>query len=449
MALTHLQHSHVPTNNMALTHLQVTKTSFLDSEMMIGLMLSSFSAYDTAAINSAIPAYGRYGQGCDPSTICPALVYFPKGTYRVSNTNHQGIWMENGSSSFFSDLVFYGGKFGMWVGNQQITTRNLTFINSQTAIYMKWSWIWTFKSVYISGAKIGCDMSSSGNLGQVGSVTLDNVRFSNVQTAVANPSSGTIWAGKPSIILTVDSWLQGYLVTASIQICSGSGYDSDIVKVTYSHKIVNTKKIKEGKAPGEKAFVNKPKLLLPFDLQHDGYLIIDLGIIFVGSVKVTYSHKIVNTKKIKEGKAPGEPAPPALVKAFVNKPKLLLPFDLQHDGYLIIDLGIIFKATLEPHQDLEGYIASPTQQGRGGDFGESRLAEQDSEASMKDSMSHQRSPANNRWISFLSKCVFEVDSSTSGGRSRLGLNCSPSEEQKPTSDREKILRIGGSEINLR
>ncbi|PRP74584.1 hypothetical protein PROFUN_14873 [Planoprotostelium fungivorum] len=50
----------------------------------------------------------------------------------------------------------------------------------------------------------------------------------------------------------------------------------------------------------------------------------DIG---VGSVKVTYSHKIVNTKKIKEGKAPGEPAPPALVKAFVNKPKLLLPFN--------------------------------------------------------------------------------------------------------------------------
>ncbi|PRP74495.1 vacuolar import and degradation protein, partial [Planoprotostelium fungivorum] len=45
-----------------------------------------------------------------------------------------------------------------------------------------------------------------------------------------------------------------------------------------------------------------------------------------------------------------------------------------------------------------------------------------------------RSPANNRWSSFLSKCVFEVDSSTSGGRSRLGLNCSPSEQQKPTSD---------------
>ena len=55
------------------------------------------------------------------------------------NTAHQGIWMENGryvkvevqitvrgligatsySGGYMGDLVFNGGKFGMWVGNQQ------------------------------------------------------------------------------------------------------------------------------------------------------------------------------------------------------------------------------------------------------------------------------------------------------------------------------------------
>jgi hypothetical protein len=33
------------------------------------------SADDTAAINAAITAGGRCGQGCDSSTVTPALVY--------------------------------------------------------------------------------------------------------------------------------------------------------------------------------------------------------------------------------------------------------------------------------------------------------------------------------------------------------------------------------------
>jgi len=39
---------------------------------------------DTAALNAAVSAGGRCGQGCDSSTVTPALVYFPPGTYLVS-----------------------------------------------------------------------------------------------------------------------------------------------------------------------------------------------------------------------------------------------------------------------------------------------------------------------------------------------------------------------------
>lgn len=39
---------------------------------------------DTAAINNAISSGNRCGQGCDSSTVSPALVYFPSGTYLVS-----------------------------------------------------------------------------------------------------------------------------------------------------------------------------------------------------------------------------------------------------------------------------------------------------------------------------------------------------------------------------
>ncbi|KAM3423057.1 hypothetical protein BST61_g524 [Cercospora zeina] len=39
---------------------------------------------DTEAINTAISSGNRCGQDCESSTILPAIVYFPPGTYRVS-----------------------------------------------------------------------------------------------------------------------------------------------------------------------------------------------------------------------------------------------------------------------------------------------------------------------------------------------------------------------------
>ena len=83
----------------------------------------------------------------------------------ASSTNKQkGIYMENGSGGFMTDLVFNGGGYGAFLGNQQFTSRNWTFNNCGTAIYMNWNWLWTFKSLTINGGDIGIDMSSlSGN----------------------------------------------------------------------------------------------------------------------------------------------------------------------------------------------------------------------------------------------------------------------------------------------
>ena len=40
---------------------------------------------DTAAINAAISDGNRCGQGCDSSTISPALVFFPAGSYLLTS----------------------------------------------------------------------------------------------------------------------------------------------------------------------------------------------------------------------------------------------------------------------------------------------------------------------------------------------------------------------------
>ena len=227
---------------------------------------------DTTAINAAITDGNRCGQGCDSSTVTPALVYFPPGTYLVSapliqyyytqfvgdavtlptikaaasftgiavidsdpygsdgnwytNQNNfyrqvrnfviditsmpatsgacihwqvaqatslqnivfqmvqggtdnaqSGIFMDNGSGGFYSDLVFNGGNYGMFVGNQQFTTRNLTFNNCNTAVFMNWNWVWMLKSITVNNCGVGVNMSNSPANQTVGSVLVQDSKF--------------------------------------------------------------------------------------------------------------------------------------------------------------------------------------------------------------------------------------------------------------------------------
>lgn len=246
---------------------------------------------DTAAINLAISDGGRCGSGCESSTITPALVYFPPGTYLVTapivqyyytqlvgdaltlptlkaaatfsgmavidadpyddggnnwwvNQNNffrqvrnfeidltameytvgagihwqvaqatslqnivfnmrtdggsanaqKGIFMDNGSGGFMSDLVFNGGGYGAFFGNQQFTTRNLTFNNCQTAIFMNWNWAWTLKDVTIDNCQVGVDMASGVASQTVGSIIFLDSTISNTPVGV-NTSYSTTQAG--------------------------------------------------------------------------------------------------------------------------------------------------------------------------------------------------------------------------------------------------------------
>ncbi|CAK5270966.1 unnamed protein product [Mycena citricolor] len=299
---------------------------------------------DTIAINNAIASGNRCGGGsCGSSTVSPALVFFPSGTYLVSkaiiayyytqligdarhpptllaagnfsdiavidadpyipngfgsqwytnqnnffrsvrnfvidvtrvpatlsqgtgihwqvaqatslmnivinmssapNTAHQGIWMENGSGGFMGDLVFNGGKFGLWVGNQQFTVRNITVNNAQTAVYALWNWGWTFQGVTFNNCQVGFDVAtgggssaqtvgaeaiidgtisntpifvrtstaSNGRLG--GSLVLNNIKLNNVPTAVGVAGGAVVLAGS-SGSTTVASWAQGNVYTGT------------------------------------------------------------------------------------------------------------------------------------------------------------------------------------------------------------------------------------------
>ncbi|EEP79928.1 hypothetical protein UREG_04770 [Uncinocarpus reesii 1704] len=218
---------------------------------------------DTTAINSAISDGNRCGDNCGSSTIYPAIVYFPAGTYLVSssiiqyyntqflgdpydyptilaassfvglgvfssnvyheggsgsewylNTNNflrsiknfkmdirrtnpdaYGIFMENGSGGFLSNLTFVGGNFGAYFGNQQFTTSHLIFVNCKTALQVHWDWAWTMQDIIIescgSGLVVTGGAGGTGSTGQsVGSLLLVDSIIANTPVGISTSLHG-------------------------------------------------------------------------------------------------------------------------------------------------------------------------------------------------------------------------------------------------------------------
>ncbi|KAF3932783.1 hypothetical protein ABW19_dt0207364 [Dactylella cylindrospora] len=165
--------------------------------------------------------------------------------FEMGNTDSQGIFMDNGSGGFMSDLTFNGGKLGAFLGNQQFTTRNFVFNGCKTAMVVNWNWGWTFKSLDIQNCGVGIDMTAGGfNAQSVGSIlildskisntpigvktvhsatsqpttggtlVIDNLATTNVGVIVANGDGGAILAGSAGA-MTVDSWGQGRIYSAN------------------------------------------------------------------------------------------------------------------------------------------------------------------------------------------------------------------------------------------
>lgn len=100
------------------------------------------------------------------------------------DSQQQGIFMDNGSGGFMSDLKFVGGKIGAFFGSQQFTSRNLVFEDCTTAIYMNWNWGWTLNNITITGGTVGIDMANSPANMTTGSIMLSDSKISGTQYGV-------------------------------------------------------------------------------------------------------------------------------------------------------------------------------------------------------------------------------------------------------------------------
>ena len=155
-------------------------------------------------------------------------------------TQHQGLFIEQGSGGFMSNLQFYGGKYGAVFGNQQFTVRNLRFYDAVTAISQIWNWGWTYQEIYVQNCTVGLDMatrdegqkevvgsavffdsfftdvqiafniskSSNSEPSTGGSLAIENVQLTDVDTAIQyGPTRRTLLAGATSKV--IQSWVTG------------------------------------------------------------------------------------------------------------------------------------------------------------------------------------------------------------------------------------------------
>lgn len=161
---------------------------------------------------------------------------------RDANTNHVGLWMENGSGGFFGDITINGGAMGLNMGNQQFTVRNVVINNAQVGVYLHWSWIWLFYRISINNCKVGFRLrtgsvqasqatggtiiadSTITNTGtflqtttnQPGSLksayVVDNVRLSGVSIGISDMKGNIALAGGTK---TIPQFIQGTIYSGN------------------------------------------------------------------------------------------------------------------------------------------------------------------------------------------------------------------------------------------
>lgn len=154
-----------------------------------------------------------------------------------SNSVHAGIFVENGSGGHMADLEIEGGLYGMNIGNQQFTMRNIKISKAVIGISQIWNWGWLYSGLSISDCGTAFSMINGylANKLEVGSVViidseitncprfvdmawsktstpigagqliLENIKLNNVPIAIMGSGATVLQGGT----LTIQAWGQG------------------------------------------------------------------------------------------------------------------------------------------------------------------------------------------------------------------------------------------------
>lgn len=110
-----------------------------------------------------------------------------------------GIFTENGSGGFMSDITIFGGHYGMQIGSQQFTVRNIQFTSCLTAINHIWNWGFVWQQIYVLSCYVALNCTQfAGPLYQgTGSISVIDSHFNGVPYAItiSNPMP------RPNVVL--------------------------------------------------------------------------------------------------------------------------------------------------------------------------------------------------------------------------------------------------------
>ncbi|KAH7400751.1 exo-beta 1,3 glucanase-like protein [Phaeosphaeria sp. MPI-PUGE-AT-0046c] len=158
---------------------------------------------------------------------------------------HAGIFVENGSGGHMADLEIEGGKYGLNIGNQQFTMRNIKISKAVVGISQIWNWGWLYSGLSISECGAAFQMINGYDVEklQIGSVViidseitncpifmdttwrtdtkpigagqliLENIKLNNVPVAITGYGKTILQGGS----LTIEAWGQGNKYTPERQ----------------------------------------------------------------------------------------------------------------------------------------------------------------------------------------------------------------------------------------
>ncbi|KAF6802039.1 glucan 1,3-beta-glucosidase [Colletotrichum sojae] len=116
--------------------------------------------YDHDQENASI---GIHGQVFQAASLQHIRFEMPPGEADGATTA-VGIFMENGSGSFLSDLTCYDGNIGFWAGSHQHAALNLQFTSCLTSILMIWNWGFARENIYVYSCWMAIYCTSIGGI---------------------------------------------------------------------------------------------------------------------------------------------------------------------------------------------------------------------------------------------------------------------------------------------
>ncbi len=192
------------------TEWYINQNQFFRSIRNFVVDLTAMPNSNTLGDQEYVPC-GIHWQVAQSTSLQNIDVVMPLG----GGTRAVGIFTENGSGGFMSDLTFFGGNVAMHVGSQQFTARRITMTLPATAVVMIWNWGWTWQDIYVNTAYVAFDCTKfDGDGGQgTGSLTVLDSHFNSVVYAIP------VAAGQRPAITIDNLFIEGN--TPSVVLVSG------------------------------------------------------------------------------------------------------------------------------------------------------------------------------------------------------------------------------------